>query len=310
MDRGRVNTRNMGKNNVDWHPFRTILSLVGQPGTSQMVTLTIESAVNPNHVQLSTVTSNRTLSRSFCQSPFHSTLCYVYVSIHLYHRETPIYKDFQKNFVNVISTIITQELDNRLFDKTKINNVEVTTLLDTGASVSYCGAGAEEFLKHRTYKIVKLQSQHILRSLGEWVIMRLLGVACSRKGFGAAGAPQPPRVRRGLDRSAAHSTRWLRCKGDYVQFYCRWRFGFRAPIAPGRPWGKVADSVVSWSDRLPRRPAPIGKAGMKPRWLAWRREARAAVRRSIVGDGRHFTCICAFNGAVARCTACGEELNG
>uniref|UniRef100_A0A1B0BF11 Uncharacterized protein n=1 Tax=Glossina palpalis gambiensis TaxID=67801 RepID=A0A1B0BF11_9MUSC len=46
----RVNTRNMGKTNMDRYPFLHIMSLVGQPGIPRMVGPSIQSVVNPSHV--------------------------------------------------------------------------------------------------------------------------------------------------------------------------------------------------------------------------------------------------------------------
>uniref|UniRef100_A0A1B0BG67 Uncharacterized protein n=1 Tax=Glossina palpalis gambiensis TaxID=67801 RepID=A0A1B0BG67_9MUSC len=60
IDEGRVNTYDMGKNNIERNTFKLITSLVGQPGTTQMAAPTIPSAVNRIHGQLSTATSNTT----------------------------------------------------------------------------------------------------------------------------------------------------------------------------------------------------------------------------------------------------------
>ncbi|KAL9918082.1 uncharacterized protein ACN427_000569 isoform 1-T4 [Glossina fuscipes fuscipes] len=47
-----------------------------------------------------------------------------------------------------------------MFARTKVDNTEVTALLDTGASVSCCGAGATRFLENRRHRVIKLRNQH------------------------------------------------------------------------------------------------------------------------------------------------------
>uniref|UniRef100_A0A1A9W8G7 Peptidase A2 domain-containing protein n=1 Tax=Glossina brevipalpis TaxID=37001 RepID=A0A1A9W8G7_9MUSC len=50
--------------------------------------------------------------------------------LQLGHRSR-LYKQFRRN---VVSAIVTQDGDNRMFDKTEIDGIEMTALLDTGAS--------------------------------------------------------------------------------------------------------------------------------------------------------------------------------
>ncbi|KAL9875401.1 uncharacterized protein ACN427_013526 [Glossina fuscipes fuscipes] len=68
------------------------------------------------------------------------------------------YKRFQREEV---SAIVSLEHDDRLFARTKVDNTEVTALLDTGASVSCCGAGAARFLENRRHRVIRLQNRHV-----------------------------------------------------------------------------------------------------------------------------------------------------
>ncbi|KAL9887940.1 uncharacterized protein ACN2A1_010082 isoform 1-T2 [Glossina fuscipes fuscipes] len=74
------------------------------------------------------------------------------------------YKRFQREEV---SAIVSLEHDDRLFARTKVDNTEVTALLDTGASVSCCGAGATRFLENRRHRIIKLRDRHVKTANGE-----------------------------------------------------------------------------------------------------------------------------------------------
>ncbi|KAL9921728.1 uncharacterized protein ACN427_002632 [Glossina fuscipes fuscipes] len=74
------------------------------------------------------------------------------------------YKRFQREEV---SAIVSLEHDDRLFARTKVDNTEVTALLDTGASVSCCGAGATRFLENRRHRVVRLQNRHVNTANGE-----------------------------------------------------------------------------------------------------------------------------------------------
>ncbi|KAL9871692.1 uncharacterized protein ACN427_014387 [Glossina fuscipes fuscipes] len=74
------------------------------------------------------------------------------------------YKRFQREEV---SAIVSLEHDDRLFARTKVDNTEVTALLDTGASVSCCGAGATRFLENRRHRIIKLRDRHVNTANGE-----------------------------------------------------------------------------------------------------------------------------------------------
>ncbi|KAL9875451.1 uncharacterized protein ACN427_013575 [Glossina fuscipes fuscipes] len=68
------------------------------------------------------------------------------------------YRRFQQK---EISAIVSLEHDDRLFARTKVDNTEVTALLDTGASVSCCGAGATRFLENRRHRVIRLQNRHV-----------------------------------------------------------------------------------------------------------------------------------------------------
>ncbi|KAL9914195.1 uncharacterized protein ACN2A1_001291 [Glossina fuscipes fuscipes] len=74
------------------------------------------------------------------------------------------YRRFQQK---EISAIVSLEHDDRLFARTKVDNTEVTALLDTGASVSCCGAGATRFLENRRHRIIKLRDRHVKTANGE-----------------------------------------------------------------------------------------------------------------------------------------------
>ncbi|KAL9876500.1 uncharacterized protein ACN2A1_013193 [Glossina fuscipes fuscipes] len=68
------------------------------------------------------------------------------------------YRRFQQK---EISAIVSLEHDDRMFARTKVDNTEVTALLDTGASVSCCGAAATRFLENRRHRVIRLQSRHV-----------------------------------------------------------------------------------------------------------------------------------------------------
>lgn len=51
-------------------------------------------------------------------------------------------------------------------DKRKIDDVEVAILLETGTSLSSCGAGAKQFLIRHTQKILRLRDQHVRTANG------------------------------------------------------------------------------------------------------------------------------------------------
>ncbi|KAL9876483.1 uncharacterized protein ACN2A1_013156 [Glossina fuscipes fuscipes] len=70
------------------------------------------------------------------------------------------YRRFQQK---EISAIVSLEHD----DRTKVDNTEVTALLDTGASVSCCGAGATRFLENRRHQVIKLRYQHVKTADGK-----------------------------------------------------------------------------------------------------------------------------------------------
>ncbi|KAL9875982.1 uncharacterized protein ACN2A1_012780 [Glossina fuscipes fuscipes] len=74
------------------------------------------------------------------------------------------YRRFQQK---EISAIVSLEHDDRMFARTKVDNTEVTALLDTGASVSCCGAGATRFLENRRHRIIKLRDRHVKTANGE-----------------------------------------------------------------------------------------------------------------------------------------------
>ncbi|KAL9875292.1 uncharacterized protein ACN427_013478 isoform 2-T12 [Glossina fuscipes fuscipes] len=74
------------------------------------------------------------------------------------------YRRFQQK---KISAIVSLEHDDRMFARTKVDNTEVTALLDTGASVSCCGAGATRFLENRRHRVIKLRNQHVKTADGK-----------------------------------------------------------------------------------------------------------------------------------------------
>uniref|UniRef100_A0A1A9WP04 Uncharacterized protein n=1 Tax=Glossina brevipalpis TaxID=37001 RepID=A0A1A9WP04_9MUSC len=77
-----------------------------------------------------------------------------------------VYRQFKRD---ELSTIVTLDGDDRLFTKSKIDGINMMVLLDTGASVSSLGAAAQEFLRHRQHKIVKLRNQFVKAANGDQV---------------------------------------------------------------------------------------------------------------------------------------------
>uniref|UniRef100_A0A1A9VZF0 Uncharacterized protein n=1 Tax=Glossina brevipalpis TaxID=37001 RepID=A0A1A9VZF0_9MUSC len=91
-----------------------------------------------------------------------------------------LYKQFRKN---VVSAIVTQGGDTRLFAKNKIDGIEMTALLETGASVSCCGARAQEYLSQRNHKIVNLRNQRVKTANGnETVVTELISLSVAWEG--------------------------------------------------------------------------------------------------------------------------------
>uniref|UniRef100_A0A1A9WIZ0 Peptidase A2 domain-containing protein n=1 Tax=Glossina brevipalpis TaxID=37001 RepID=A0A1A9WIZ0_9MUSC len=91
-----------------------------------------------------------------------------------------VYRQFKRD---QLSTIVTLDGDNRLFAKSEIDGINMTALLDTGASVSSLGAGAQEFLRHWQHKIVKLRNQFVKGVNGDQIPVKgiiMLGAWASR----------------------------------------------------------------------------------------------------------------------------------
>ncbi|KAL9875720.1 uncharacterized protein ACN427_013768 [Glossina fuscipes fuscipes] len=79
-------------------------------------------------------------------------------------QRTKAYRRFQQK---EISAIVSLEHDDRMFARTKVDNTEATALLDTGVSVSCCGAGATRFLENRRHRVIKLRNQHVKTADGK-----------------------------------------------------------------------------------------------------------------------------------------------
>ncbi|KAL9876665.1 uncharacterized protein ACN2A1_013288 [Glossina fuscipes fuscipes] len=107
-----------------------------------------------------------------CRCPFHNMRHEIF-SAEIYRRQAltrrhgkililrqrrKAYRRFQQK---EISAIVSLEHDDRMFARTKVDNTEVTALLDTGASVSCCGAGATRFLENRRHRVIRLQNRHV-----------------------------------------------------------------------------------------------------------------------------------------------------
>jgi len=68
--------------------------------------------------------------------------------------------------VTLVDTVVSMQIDNRFFAKTKVDGEEILALLDTGASANCIGRGANAFLKDRTWPLRKLSEECVRTASG------------------------------------------------------------------------------------------------------------------------------------------------